>query len=128
MTEDEKSDGKYLKPVRGNFNYLAVLTLLFGGGGMFSAYKWFDAERDLAAVNLRQKSIEIEILQNEALNKSYKEHIENLSKNLLDPSISSENKAAIELELKAINEERTRRYFEFREKIVKYRRARIGTR
>lgn len=57
---------------------VAMIGLIFGGGGLFGAYKWYDSERKLTATEIRQNTIQSEIAKNEALNRHYSQQITEL--------------------------------------------------
>jgi hypothetical protein len=85
--EELKKENSSLKKKIG---VIAILTVIFGGSGVFGFYKWLDSERELTATQIRQNTLQSEIAKNEAMNKNFDLQISNLE-NLI-------NKKGLELE------------------------------
>ena len=77
-----------------------IISIAFGGGGIFGAYKWIDSDRELTATKIRQNTIQSEIAKNEALNRHYTQQIVELEALITkkDTNLKQMRKAKYKLE------------------------------
>jgi len=69
--DDVEKLNKEVSFLKKKLEVVTLLGLIFGGGGLFGVYKWYDSERKLTATEIRQNTIQSEITKNEALNRHY---------------------------------------------------------
>jgi len=103
-----------LSSLKKKLGLVTLLGILFGGGGLFGAYKWYDSERRLTATQIRQNTIESEIKKNEALNKHYSQQIMELEAKINKKGIAIKELEKAQSELKEIEEQKKKVNEEFR--------------
>ena len=69
---------KEITDLKKKLSAITMMGVIFGGGGIFGVYKWVDSDRKLTATEIRQNTIQTEIVKNEALNKVYSKEINEL--------------------------------------------------